>query len=236
MQHHATLVKSALCRTTAKYRPNPSLFFYPGLTSAPWHDASQFPWYETLKKNHSIIKDEYVAMRKTEAKSDYVTKSNEHTLHQGEWDWFSYIAKGKRQAQFAASCPNTVALMESVDGFMTGLPFAFCFFSALKPNSRINAHYAPCNLRLRCHFPLLVPEGEDCAIRVGDEVKGWEEGEPLLFDDSFEHEVWYQNSAAEDKSVTGEDRVVLLFDIWHPDLTIDERKAVTDMFASVAKQ
>lgn len=72
-------------------------------------------------------------------------------------------------------------------------------------------------------------------------MRQWEEGQPLLFDDSYEHEVWHGDpvsSAQQDESIDSDilqDRVVLLFDIWHPDLTTQERQAIVGMFASVGK-
>ena len=35
----------------------------------------------------------------------------------------------------------------------------------------------------------------------------------LIFDDSFEHEVWHEGA---------DDRVVLICDMWHPDLDLHE--------------
>ena len=60
---------------------------------------------------------------------------------------------------------------------------------------------------LRCHLPLIVPAGNKCAIRVGDETREWKEGELMIFDDSFEHEAWNRSD---------EMRVVLMFDIPNP--------------------
>ncbi len=77
-----------------------------------------------------------------------------------------------------------------VDGkqsrLMTGTPFSFAFFSTLHGNTSIAAHSGPCNLRIRCHFPLIVPEG-DCGMTVGDETVRWVAGEPVYFDDCYEH-------------------------------------------------
>lgn len=39
-----------------------------------------------------------------------------------------------------------------------------------------------------------------------------------MFDDCYEHEVWNK---------TDEDRVLLLFDLWHPDLAEEVRLAFT---------
>lgn len=44
--------------------------------------------------------------------------------------------------------------------------------------------------------------------------RSWKEGKLLIFDDSFEHEVWHNGT---------EVRLVLIVDVWHPDLTEEER-------------
>ena len=38
----------------------------------------------------------------------------------------------------------------------------------------------------------------------------------------FEYEVWHDGNEG--------DRVLLLFDLWHPDLVPEERKAIAEMF------
>jgi aspartate beta-hydroxylase len=79
------------------------------------------------------------------------------------------VIKGKRQVEFAVRCPKTVELLESFRGdteLMTQTPFAYAFFSTLKAGATIAPHHGPCNLRIRCHFPLIVPDG-DCGMQVG---------------------------------------------------------------------
>ncbi|GLD96627.1 hypothetical protein PINS_up005310 [Pythium insidiosum] len=221
--HRAALLRSAMCLTTAKPRPSPTLFFFPGLTSRAWHEPRQFDWVERLEAHRDVIQDEFLALQRARPQSsDYNVNDKEHQLHSGGWDWLSYVTQGRRQADFAAHCPQTVELLESIPGFMTGLPFAYSFFSVLKPQSNIKAHSAPCNVRLRCHFPLVVPKG--CGIRVGDEEREWEEGKAIVFDDAYDHEVWHRGDSG--------DRVLLLFDIWHPDLIQAERECIVDMFQS----
>ena len=50
-------------------------------------------------------------------------------------------------------------------------------------------------------------EKEACRIRVGDDIRHWEEGKSVIFDDTFEHEVWND---------TDQVRVVLFVDIARP--------------------
>ncbi|MGH8399135.1 MAG: aspartyl/asparaginyl beta-hydroxylase domain-containing protein, partial [Gammaproteobacteria bacterium] len=89
------------------------------------------------------------------------------------------------------------------------------FFSVLKPGAHIPPHTGVINTRLVTHLPLIIPP--DCGIRVGNETRGWKEGECIVFDDTFEHEAWNKSDQT---------RVVLIFDIWNPYLTEVEREAM----------
>ncbi len=61
---------------------------------------------------------------------------------------------------------------------------------------------------MRYHLGLIVPkQAEQCRIRVGEDIRYWEEGKSLMFDDTFNHEVWND---------TDETRVVLFVDVLRP--------------------
>ena len=62
---------------------------------------------------------------------------------------------------------------------------------------------------------MVVPEGQ-CRLRVAGETRVVEEGRCLVFDDSFEHEAWNDDP--------GTTRIVLILDVWHPDLHPKEVK------------
>ncbi len=49
---------------------------------------------------------------------------------------------------------------------MTGIPFAYSFFSTLAPGSTIAPHYGASNLKLRCHLPLYCECGLHITFRV----------------------------------------------------------------------
>ena len=88
-------------------------------------------------------------------------------------------------------------------------------FSLLAPNTAIPPHVGVSNARLVCHLPLIVPDG--CWFRVGSETRLWQKGEAFVFDDTIEHEAL---------NPSDELRVVLIFDVWRPDLDPVERKAI----------
>ena len=86
----------------------------------------------------------------------------------------------------------------------------------MQPKTSISAHYGASNLKLRCHLPLFVPE--EAYLRVASDPRPWKEGKMIVFDDSYEHE-------AANLSET-EERVVLLIDIWSPQIQQEEKMEV----------
>jgi aspartyl/asparaginyl beta-hydroxylase (cupin superfamily) len=71
-------------------------------------------------------------------------------------------------------------------------------------------------------LPLVVPE--DCRFRVGNETREWEEGRAWAFDDTIEHEAW---------NASPKTRVILLFEVWRPELSEEECALVTAMFEAI---
>jgi aspartyl/asparaginyl beta-hydroxylase (cupin superfamily) len=167
MKPLATILQSGICITNSFPRPRPSLFFFPGLHSQPLYSHEHFSHSERLTDACDNLREEYLKWRgQPNTKSDYDMNVNEQKLHNGRWDWNSYILKGKKQSEFAVHCPQTTTLLESIPSLMHSVPFSYAFFSTLCPQTKIDPHFGPCNIRLRCHLPLLVPEG-DCGMRIG---------------------------------------------------------------------
>ena len=75
----------------------------------------------------------------------------------------------------------------------------------MAPGSHIAPHHGWVTTVYRAHLGLVVPG--KCALRVGDEVRSWQEGEVLVFDDTAEHEAWNRSDHT---------RTVLLFDFLRP--------------------
>jgi beta-hydroxylase len=82
------------------------------------------------------------------------------------------------------------------------------FFSILSPGKHIPAHRGAYNGLLRLHLGLQVPEPADkVRIRIGNRICHWAEGRCLIFDDTFNHEVWNDTDGY---------RVVLFVDFARP--------------------
>merc|ERR1712238_525582 len=136
-------------------------------------------------------------------------------------DWMEYVLFGTG----AASCtddndaPITKRLLRKYVGDAVSLAESGggeIIFSRLAPNTHIDAHCGPTNLRLTAHLALLVPnKDKDCKIRIKNNWYYWETGKILLFDDSYEHEV---------KNDTDQVRIVLLIRFWHPFISREQRQ------------
>jgi aspartate beta-hydroxylase len=195
---------------------------------------------EHLQAHWTTIRDEYKQVA-PQRPSDYEDAATEHKLHQGTWDWHSYMLKGQLQGDFCVHFPQTTEILQALrdEGLLfEGTPFGFSFFSTLHPQSKIAPHTSPMNFRLRVHLPLLVPDenGNDkndgsttgrpaCGIQVGPLVRPWKAGQALVLDDAYRHEVWNETEQA---------RVVLLVDLWHPDVTVTERREIVTLLAQAA--
>lgn len=240
----------SLLRTSLD-RPNPSLIHLPGLRALPfWTQADKSGAnrvaygavgvtraVEHLQAHWTTIRDEYTRVA-PQRPSDYEDAATEHKLHQGTWDWHSYMLKGQLQGDFATHFPQTTQILQTLrdEGLLfEGTPFGYSFFSTLHPQSKIAPHTSPMNLRLRVHLPLLVPDEDDdnnnntgrpaCGIQVGPLVRAWKAGQALVLDDAYRHEVWNETAQA---------RVVLLVDLWHPDVTVTERREIVSLLAQAA--
>jgi aspartyl/asparaginyl beta-hydroxylase (cupin superfamily) len=178
---------------------------YPDLESRPWYDPADFPLANYLRTNFEAIRKEIVALEPARFHPE-----SERIERTGDWDVAFLYERGRRRDDVCDACPVTAHGIETHAAMrtMTGLVYV----SRMRAGTHIAPHRGPTNLRLRCHLGVEVPDG-DCAIRVAEQTERWREGECLVFDDYFEHEAWNR---------TAEDRIVLIVDLWHPDLSATE--------------
>jgi hypothetical protein len=227
----AELLRRGLLRV-GPHRPLPSLFALPGLAQQPWWALSHLPQdtqaaLGALCAAAPALLAEYEALERSAPKGDYAEDSEHAKLHTGAWTWHSCIQKGRLQPAFALAAPRTTSLVCAVPGVITsGVPFSYSFFSHLRAGAAIAPHHGPTNVRLRVHVPLRVPAG-DLGLRVAGETRAWEVGVPLIFDDSFEHSAWNRGAG---------DRLVLLLDVWSPEVLVEERALIEGMFDKARKE
>jgi aspartate beta-hydroxylase len=199
----------------------PTSFYFPELPQIEFYDRRDFPWVKGLELQTRRIRGEAQAILGDAGWAPYIESetrlpnANAKPLPQDPNSSAFYLIKdGSVVQQNAERCPATMASLPELPLCRTGRTPSV-LFSLLRPGTRIRPHHGFMNARLICHLPLMIPE--DCALRVGNETRAWREGEVVVFDDSIEHEAW---------NLSKELRVVMIFDVWRPELSQKERVLV----------
>lgn len=219
-----------LAGVKALYFQEPRYYFFPELPQIQFFDRNEFPWLDKVEAETASIRAELVEVMKEDAAfRPYVQATpnrppnkQEGMLNNPDWSAFYLWKDGKIVPENAARCPMTMKALTNVPHARIKNRSPSVLFSLLRPGARIPRHSGLVNTRLICHLPLIVPDG--CRFRVGNDVRSWVEGKAWLFDDTIEHEAWNESN---------EVRVVLLFEIWRPELTDEERRWVIAMFEAI---
>ena len=201
---------------------------FPFLPADEYFDREHFPWLEALEARTPAIRAEAELLLASGAaairpyvRQDSGTPENKWSALDNNLDWGACFLweYGVRNDPVCDLCPETAAALAMVPQNIVPGKAPTAFFSILKAGAHIPAHTGVTNTRAIVHLPLVVPEG--CEFRVGGETRQWREGEAFVFDDTINHEAWNRSD---------KDRVVLIFDVWNPHLTGDERALLADFF------
>lgn len=214
------------------YKPEPTYMLFPYLSNQEYYARRHFPWLADLEAAAGAIREELLAILSDDQQGiqPYITFAEGLPLrqwrelnHSRRWSAYFIWNQGKPEQTHLARCPRTaeaLARLPQVDIPGRG-PTAF--FSILDAHTHIPAHTGVTNTRLTVHLPLIVPG--KCRFRVGGEIREWREGQAWVFDDTIEHEAWNDSDAP---------RAILIFDVWHPELTPRERDLVREATAVLA--
>ena len=205
----------------------PTSLYFPGLPQRAFYEREEFAWAAGLEAQTASIEAELEALLAAQADEfePYVaadadrsggTAPNAHLAGSRNWSAYHLLKGGEPVAGHADRFPATLdALGQAPMPCISGRsPMAL--FSMLRPGAHIRPHHGLFNFRLICHLPLIVPPS--CTLRVGNQQRQWRQGELMIFDDSMEHEAWNRSD---------EQRIILLFEIWRPEISECEREALT---------
>jgi aspartyl/asparaginyl beta-hydroxylase (cupin superfamily) len=209
-----------------RYDSQSMTYHYPGLLPQAFFPREQFPWLDAIEAGTDAIREEF--LQALAAEQDFVPYLTypDDVPHQQfaelnnspRWSAYHLLRDGAPVAANAARCPRTMALLAGAPQPDQPGRTPSAMFSLLKPKTRIPAHVGVSNVRLVTHLPLIVPPG--CGFRVGNETRAWVPGQAWVFDDTIDHEAWNDSEQL---------RVVLIFDIWHPQLSAAERALITEL-------
>ena len=222
-----------LCGKKKVFFQDPKYYYFPELPQIQFYERADFPWLDRVEAATAAIREELLEILKDGATFQPYVQGNANRpksaqngmLNNPDWSAFYLWKNGKIVAENAARCPRTIKALADAPIPQVAGRSPSILFSLLRPGARIPPHNGFVNTRLIVHLPLIVPPG--CGFRVGNETRDWVEGKAWLFDDTVEHEAWNLSDQA---------RVILLFEIWRPELTQDERVLVGAMFEAIDGQ
>ena len=131
---------------------------------------------------------------------------------QDDRDWRIFILKayGVEVAEHMARCPVLASLLRETPEVLSAS------LSFLAPRKHIPCHRGPFRGVLRFHLMLSMPVGPEgtpaAALTIADREHRLGDGECLLWDDTYPHEV---------RNNSDEGRIALLLDVWRPDMPMD---------------
>lgn len=159
-----------------------------------------FPVLAELKKSHDKIKADLQYLLDHHDAIPALHEVHPRDLFVPGRAWRTFLLKiwGHEIKENTAAVPDTYEAIQRIPGVHSAL------FSILAGGAEIEPHRGSAAGVIRFHYPLIVPKNpEDCWIEIGGHHFYWQEGEPLVFDDTREH--WVKNQ-------TEETRVVLIID------------------------
>jgi aspartate beta-hydroxylase len=174
-----------------------------------------FPAAKDFVAQWREIRKEALAVRETLASvprfHDLMPEQADISANDGlDWRMFIMRAYGVDIPQNRARCPTVSALLDETPGAMS------CVLSFLAPGKHIPKHRGPFRGILRFHLMLTMPRTANGDVAAVLEIDGQPyrlgDGECLLWDDTYPHEVWNRSD---------EVRIALLLDVWRRDMPYD---------------
>ncbi|XP_032528506.2 aspartyl/asparaginyl beta-hydroxylase isoform X3 [Danaus plexippus] len=186
-----------------------SLYNVPRLRSKPWWRVEDTPYEKLAKALEASWRE---ILKEGEAAKTLYEKEKEGLKERGEWSQMDIMVRGREIPGRCARAPVTCSVVKT-EAAASSCKRGQVKFSMMAAGTHVRPHVGPTNCRLRMHLGL--SNTKNTYIRVDKEIRQWQLGKTLLFDDSFEHEVWHNGTGT---------RLVLIVDVWHPDLTPAEKR------------
>ena len=175
------------------------------ISNSPVLDAQSFEWTNRLKQNWRDIRDEALSIyehRQAIPPLREISPDHRRIMKDDAWRSFFLVGYGHREEGNIGRAPKTATLIDTIPGLNSA------FFSILDPGAVIVPLRGVTKAFITAHLGLKIPQKrENCWMRVDDQRIHWEDGEWVIFDDTYEHEV---------RNDSDETRIILLCQIERP--------------------
>lgn len=184
-------------------------------TPATLDAAHYFPNAKRFTERWTDIRREALGIAATLAKvprfHDLMAAQADISANDGrDWRIFVMKAYGVALPQNLARAPTVAALLDEAPEVLSAT------FSFLAPGKHVPEHRGPFRAILRFHLMLSMPNDERgepaCVMNIDGVPFLLSDGESLLWDDTYPHEVWNRSDAV---------RIALLLDVWRKDMPAD---------------
>jgi GTPase SAR1 family protein len=204
----------------------------PSLRSKPWWTLDELS-LSIPPDALDAMQNEFHAWRKDSVQFQKVVEPIESKIV-GKWEVIYLMKEGNWIEDAVARCPKTCEFLSNNWPIMQN-ELGHVYFSLVSLGTEILTHHGPTNARLRVQIPIDIPQIAEVvsSITVNGVTKEYEKNCVLVFDDSFIHNVvvkpesWATKIQATETEIK---RVVLLCDIWHPDMTPELKEKFQDSF------
>lgn len=182
-------------------------------TPAILDSATHFPNAVKFTAAWQGIRDEALAVKlnKVPRFHDIMPEQAEISANDG-LDWRMFVLKA-----YDMTIPENLARMPVLSRLLAECPeVKSAAVSFLAPHKHIPPHRGPFRGIMRFHLGLVIPKQPDgrpaTIMMVNREERRISDGECMLWDDTFEHEVTNNSD---------QPRVALLLDVWRPKMPLD---------------
>ena len=174
-----------------------------------------FPAAKEFAARWQEVRDEALELRRDLARvprfHDLMKEQADISANDGrDWRMFIMRAYGVDVPGNLARCPAVASLINDRPEVMS------CVLSFLAPGKHVPKHRGPFRGILRFHLMLTMPRTPEGDVAAVLEIDGkpyrLSDGDCLLWDDTFPHEVWNNSD---------EVRIALLLDVWRRDMPVD---------------
>lgn len=188
-----------------RHRANDWIAASSQISNAPILNPPDFEWTGLLSEHWEAIRDEALSIyQNIDSVPPLREVSPDHRgiVEDNSWRSFFLVGYGHRIEGNIARAPKTAELVLAIPNLNSA------FFSILAPGAVISPHRGVTKAFITAHLGLSVPtERENCWMRVENQRVTWRNGEWIVFDDTYEHEV---------RNDTQEPRVILLCQVARP--------------------